>query len=42
MLWEVGMNILAAVSDEDDEDDREEEKKEDGSCVDLHTQRRTL
>jgi hypothetical protein len=27
MLWEVAMNILAAVSGEDDEDDREEEKK---------------
>ena len=27
MLWEVAMNILAAVSGEDDDDDREEEKK---------------
>ena len=27
MLWEVAMNILAAVSGEEDEDDREEEKK---------------
>lgn len=27
MLWEVAMNVLAAVSGEDDDDDREEEKK---------------
>jgi hypothetical protein len=27
MLWEVAMNIIAAVSGEDDDDDREEEKK---------------
>ena len=27
MLWEIAMNVLAAVSGEDDEEDREEEKK---------------
>jgi hypothetical protein len=27
MLWEIAMNVLAAVSDEDDEEDREEERK---------------